>query len=452
MFQPFRRWLLAGALALWCLPASAQQQGTSAKMDLVACLSYAFENTAPMVRAGLDMKMAEGRVGEVMADGLPQVSASGQYLYNYQIQKVILPPEANFFGGPPSDEPVALPFGVAMQSNANLSVRQLLFDGSFFLGLRAAKVYQELSRKGLQQTKVEVAAAVTKAYYTVLISQERLLLLEQNLTRVDTLLRQSKLQLDNGFAEVIDVQRVEIVHNNLQTEIKRLKSAIQVSKSLLKFQMGMPLDQPLELADDLATLSAAELALAGDDAPRPENRPEYALLRTQEELDEMNIRQFKVGYFPKLYAIGNYGANTGGNELRNLTRWFSFGAVGLTLDVPIFDGFRKSYQIQQARLRKEKTMVDMVELERRIGLEAQQYRLQLQDAIEALDTQRRNQSLAENVYNVTKIKYQEGIGSSLEVVEAETSYKESITNYYAALYDALIAKVEYEKALGTLID
>ncbi len=433
--------------------ALGQSNSPTQKMSLEQCIEFALQTTAPVVKAQIDTKIAEAQVKEVTAQGYPQIDGNIQMMNNFKLQTSFLP--AIFFAEdpinnpPPADAPpVGVQFGVQYSGFMSAQLRQLIFDGSFFLGLKAAKTYQELSVKGLERTKTEVVTSMTKAYYTVLVNQERLGLLQTNYARLDTLLGQTKALYENGFAEKIDVDRIEVAYNNIRTEQRKTERLVELSFQILKYQMGMPIDTPITLAETLSDIEIKEINL--NDAYNYNDRIEFSLLDTQLKLDELNVKRYQVQYYPTVYATANYGMNAGSNEFSGLDQWFSFGSYGLQVNIPIFDGFRKSTLIQQAKLTMKKTEVDKADLMRTIDLETSQAKISLQNAINDLEVQERNMELAKEIYRVTTIKLNEGVGSTLEVVDAENAYKEAETNYYASVYDALISTVDYKKATGKL--
>jgi outer membrane protein TolC len=434
------------------LASSLAQTGTANGYSLEACIAYAHKNSVAVQNAYLDTRIARHRVKETWAMGLPQINGSGEFNYNYKIQQVILPPEFAFGdpGAPPPESPIAVPFGVALTSTAAVTARQLLFDGTFFLGLKAADVYEELSRKSFELSKIDVASNVTKAYYGVLVAKERQKLIAQNLTRLELLLNETRAMYQNGFAEKIDVDRIEVNYNNIKSEKVRIDRSVSTTVNVLKFQMGMPIHEELVLSDRLSDVMTSSLLPNLDEKADYGQRKEFSILETQRELDLLNVRQYRVGYYPNAYLINRVGLNSGGNALSDLSRWFSFGLVGLQLEIPIFDGMRKKHQIEQAKLQVQRTENDQVQLKRSIDLEVSQAIDNLENSIESLKIAQRNMELAAEIFRVARIKYQEGVGSTLEVSDAETSYKEAETNYYTALYDALIYRVDYQKAIGEL--
>lgn len=421
-------------------------------------IEYALKNRASLAVIRTGEAEAKAKAGEIRAMGLPQINATVEVGDNFIQQQSFLP--AEFFIRDPSDpnnpKPgtfVPVTFTPAYTGNAIASASQLLFDGAFVIGLKAAKTFIELSRKSTLQSEIEIAEQVSKAYYGVLVNRERIELLNQNLIRLDNLLSQTRAMFENGVAEKLDVDRLRVSKNNLMVEKQKAERMLDLSEGLLRFQMGLEQSQPIVLTESLdeAKNEVAQILISDFDHS---SRIEYSILETQRDLAELDLRNIRSGYLPKLSANARYGYNAASNEFNDLTRssnWFSFGYVGAQLQVPIFDGLRRHYQIQQAKARLESTRFGFEVLRQGIDLELKQATVDLTNALAMIRSQRENLELAEEISRVSKIKFQEGVGSNLEVTTAETELREAQTNYYAALYDALIAKVNLEKATGTLL-
>ena len=447
-----------GIFFIFCLLIThlsfSQNDDSNDSFSLEECIDFALQNSVSVKNAYIDLQSADASVNEIRADGLPQVSGQIQMIDNYNLQTSFLP--AIFFdeNASDSDPPVPVKFGVRYSGNAGLTLNQLVFDGTFFLGLRAAKTYKELAQKNMQRSKIETIEAIMKAYYGALISEERLKLAEENFNRLDTLLKQTTAMFENGFSEKIDVDRIRVNINNAKSQLNSLKQMNQFSMITLKFQMGLPVSDPMELEGDISDLDLELLQVQSKENIDYSNRIEYSINQTQKELDQLNIKRYNVGYFPTLYAFTNLGLNAGVQEFGELMKisdnWFSNGNYGFTLSIPIFDGLRKKYQIEQARLALLKTENNMLNLENMIESEYAQAQINLESNVNILDSEKENMTLAEEIYNVSNIKFTEGVGSSFELVDAETALTDAQTNYYNALYNALIAKIDYLKAIGEL--
>ncbi|ALI98555.1 TolC family protein [Rufibacter tibetensis] len=439
-------WLLLGwlLLSLIQMPVMAQEQAFS----LQQAIQYALQNKAAIQSARIDIETARARVGEVRSIGLPQVTAGVDYSNNLAIQRVFLP--AAFVGDTTPGAVIAAPFGTKHNNTLALNGSQLLFDGSYLLGLKAAQVYTQLSEKTLKQTEVQVADAVTRAYYNILITDYRAALIDKNLARMDSMVRETSIMNKNGFVEKIDVDRLVVTRTNLQTERTKLRSLQELGYNLLKFQMGMPQTQPLTLT---STIQEAIVSAVTEQANVTyTNRIEYSILQTNRELATLDFRNKRAGYLPRLLLIGRYGANTAGNDMGDLFRpsqYFQFASLGLGLQIPVFDGLYKHYRVQQSRLALNKLDVGFRELEQSIDLQVAQANTNLRNARIQLEAQSRNRTLAEDILRVAQIKYREGVGSNIEVLNAETSLKEAETNYFSALYDLIISQADLRLANGT---
>lgn len=426
------------------------------RMSLQEAVQYGVVHNITVKNSQTDAESAEARIGEVRAIGLPQVSGSVSLLDNLIIQRAFLP--AKFFNAQAadSDPPIAVQFGVKYSGSASVQLTQILFNAQWLLGLKAAEAYRELANKGVSQTKVNIAENVSKAYYGVLVAEERSKILDLNITRLDSTLHEMRELNKSGFIEKIDVDRLEVSQNNLKTEKQKVQNLVQLSYYLLKFQMGMPLDETLTLTDRITETEVArienEVKFADEASFNYDQRIDYSILKTNLKLAEMDVENNKRGYYPTVAAFLGYGYNTGRNAFGDVFSmpWFNNSNVGLSINIPIFDGFSKKYKIQQARFTVQKTKQSLGLVEQSIDLQIKSSNVTILNGLETLKTQKRNLELAQEVLRVSKIKYKAGTGSNLEIINAESSLKESQTNYYAALYDLLLAKIDLDKAKGKL--
>jgi outer membrane protein TolC len=318
------------------------------------------------------------------------------------------------------------------------------------VGLQASKTYKELSNKNLTRTRIETAVAVTKAYYSVLVSNEQLNLIDANLDRLRKSLSDTEAMFKNGFVEKIDVDRLTVLKNNLETERENVIRLLALNVNLLKFQMGMTVNSKLTLTDSITNLQADQAVVASDSSAY-RNRIEYSLLETQKKLNEFDLKRYKSQFLPSLSAFGSTSQSFQSNSFSDLfSTNFPSTIIGLRLSVPIFSGGIKLNQVRNAKLAVLKTQNDLVNLQNGINLEVDQAQTTYLNSLKSLDNQKRNMELAQEVLRVSKIKYEQGVGSSIEVTTAETSLKESQNNYINALYDLMINRVNVDKALGKI--
>jgi outer membrane protein len=472
--RPFYR-ILVFALMLPVL-SMAQQNQPSQVFTLEQCVTYAIENSVNVKNAVIDEKIAGARVKETRGIGLPQVDASVSLMHNEKLPRFFVkyvegaPSIVDLSGTPgiQSGDVVAMQnfFQLPSSGNAGLTISQILFNSSYLVGLKAASTYRELSERTTEQTKEQAVQQVTKAYYGVLINKDRMQLFDNNIERVESLLKTTTALHENGFAESIDVDRIKVTLNNLKSERDKFYNLQELSLQLLKFQMNFPMDQSLEVTGDIASLPVDEnllnnYSLDWDYA----KRSDYRLLQTNKRLLELDVKNKYSSSLPSLVAFANLGYSTQSPNISGLfktetninddgekgpDKWYPTTSFGVTLNVPLFSGLQRGYKIQQARLSLMKIDNGFTSLKSAIDLEIKQSAISYLNAIKSLKSQEENRKLAENIARVTKIKYEQGVGSNIEVIEAESSLKESQINYYNALYDALVAKVDLDKAYGKL--
>ncbi len=448
----FRNLLLTGFILLACL---ANGYGNEInRFSLEECLAYALEHNENIIIANLERDVARAKTGEYIASGFPQIDASANVNKNFILRRTFLP--ANQFDpSAPEDQVIELVFGTPYTGDVGLNVSQMIFNGSYFVGVKASKVYQQLSTKEHIKSKIDVSEAVTKAYYTVLVNNLTYETIESNYQRLDSLLRETEIMYKNGVAEMLAYNRIKVEFNNINTSKQNALRAIEISTSLLKFQMGMPMDEQLEIADRLADLDfdvREELEMSYNF----QKRIEYSQLETNKLLAELEMKNNRAQYLPKIDMIFSWGINSGVREFSKLGEfsnrmvWPDYQLAGLTFNLPIFDGMYKSKLIQQNKIKLKQIEYQRSMLENSIKLEVEQYRKSLMNNLDQLSSQQDNLHLAESVYNQSKIKYQEGVGTNLEVIDADNAYKQAQSNYFNALYDALISHVDYQKALGII--
>lgn len=422
------------------------------QLTLEEALEYAVENNVNTKNARLETLISKATVKETTATGLPQITGAFNLDYNPAIPVVFLPNEPPF--GDPSIPSDVIParFGISYSSGLAVNVKQMIFNGSFFVGLRAARTLEKLTDLDLVKAENDVIENVKKAYFGVLVNRERIKLGQSNLSRVDTLLKETKALYEAGFAEKIDVSRIQVQRNNTYTQLEQSIAAYQVSEQILKLQMGMPMTYSLALSEHLTDLNPEsqvnQLLLA-----EPLDRVEVGQLETNIELAQLDLKNNQVQYMPTIDFNGNVRRSGAGNEFNrvfNSQNWFGSSLIGISMSIPIFDGFAKAARIQKNRVQINQLENQKLFLTESIQNELFTAKINLKNDFDLLQVQEENVALAQEVYRVAKVKYQEGVGSNLEVVEADAALVQAEINYLAALYDGLISKVELERALGLL--
>ena len=427
---------------------SLAQETNDKTFTLQQSIEYAYKNSPNYLNAENDVLMAKYKRKEVLGMAMPQINASVDMKNFLEIPASVVP--GQFFGGPEGSF-AAVRFGTTFQTQAGLSASLLVFSADYLIALKATKEYISLMNINVTRNKTELVSQVSKAYYGVLVNKERIKLLDANLIKLGKLLSDTKAFNAQGFVEQIDVDRLEVAFNNLTTEKQKIERLITLSEYMLKFQMGYVGKDNLILTDSLSVSENTEINASTIDISK---RSEYQLLEGQQRVNTINVKRLKFGYMPTLVAYGSLGANGFGNDLKYvgyINKYFQTRLIGATLSINVFDGFQRHYKIQQAKLDFKKGENNLKNLQLAIELEGASAVVNYNNAISSLQVQKRNLDLAKNIYTVSQKKYEQGVGSNLEVINAQTSLKESETNYFNAVYDLMVYKIDYLKATGTLV-
>jgi len=418
------------------------QQDTARKIynfSVADCINFAYEHQDSILNANLDVKTADLKVKQTIGQGLPQLSGTAEF-QDYLKTPIVI------FGG----------YKISIYQPYNLSgavnLNQLIFDGSYFVGVKAIKTYKELSQRNLVRSRIDVNVNVTKAYYQVLVSNEQVKLLDANLKQIKEQKDQTVQQNKQGFVEKIDVDRITVQYNTLVNNRENTLRMLALNYQLLKFQMGMSIDADLELKDKLEDITLDKnLAEFTADTSFYHNRIEYELTETNLHLNEFDVKRQKAYEMPTVSFIGNAGMQYQAGSVQSLfNTTYPSSYIGLSLNVPIYSGGQKASAVHQSQINVQKSQNDLFNLKNALGLQASQARVTYLNGLQTLDVQKQNENLAEEVLRVARIKYQQGVGSSVEVTQAETDLQQADNTYIQGLYDALVSKVDLDKAYGRI--
>jgi outer membrane protein TolC len=451
-----------------CLNSIAIAQ-TKHALSVTEAVDYGIKNSATVKNALLDIKIQQQTNREFTANALPQIngSVSGTHYFNIPVQslpnfispatyQVLIDQGVKDGNGNPIKMPdegfgvIAAQFGVPWIASAGIDVSQILFDGQVFVGLQARSTALKLSEAQAAVTTEQIKANIQKIYYQLVVGQKQLGSIEANIDRFEKLLHDTREIYKNGFAEKLDVDKVQVQLNNLKTERQRIINQLDAGNAGLKFLMNMPQQDTLLLTDDLAEDELKANILDGSYSYN--DRKEMQLLTYAAKLNSYNVKRYQLSRIPTIAAFASYSKNAQRNSFNFFGKgdWFTSSLIGLKISVPIFDGFARRAKIENARLTLDKTNNQIEQTKQNIDYEVTQARLKMTTAMLTIDVQRQNTKLAEDVYNSTKKKYEQGLGSNQEIYTAQTELKVAQTNYYGALYDAISAKIDYLKATGKL--
>ena len=320
----------------------------------------------------------------------------------------------------------------------------------FFIGLKARETTIQFQRKNVEVTEELIKANIYKIYYQLVVSRTQIELLDANIARLDKLLSDTREIYKNGFAEKLDVDKVSVALANLQTEKLKALNSVQIGYYGLKLLMGMPMKDSLVLIDSL-TDDQIKDGMLENEVYQYNDRKEVQYAELGKRLNEFNIKRYKLSRWPTASLSAGYSKFAQRNKFDFYKGdYFTASSVSLRINVPIFNGFASRARIRKAELELDQSLNNLDNLRLSIDNEVEQAKTNFRSAIATMDFQKRNMELAEEVYNQTKKKYEMGLGSNIEINTAQTELKTAQTNYISALYDAIIAKVDYLKATGKL--
>lgn len=463
------KWLFI--FLLWGSTISAQT-AKEFRLSVKDAVDLSLKNTIDIKNLRVDSMKQVAQNKEITGMALPQASATGQVGHYLNLPKILFPDagETSIYsvlnkegvkdGSGNTIQPkysfTVREFSFVQPWNitAGASVSQLLFQPEVFVGLMARKTSIEFAGNNIKVAEDKQREQVQKAYYQVLIAEQQLDVLKKTIQRMEKLASDQQQLFKNGFVEKLDIDKTTVSLNNLKATETQLQNVIELGYAALKFAMGLNQNDVVVLTDKLNDETVKENIL-DDGTVDYNNRSEMNLLNTVKKLNILDIKRNRYGYLPTL-AVSyqfqeqgqqnkSYSAITGSDWF-----WFNSNLIGLSLNVPIFDGFQRKYKIQQARYSLEKTNNNIEQFKKAVDLEHSVSKINLKNAILTMDAQKKNLELAERVYNTTKKKYEQGVGTSFEVLQADTEWQQAQGHYFEALYNAVVAKINYLKAIGKL--
>jgi len=428
-------------LAMTCtLPMQAQSNSFTLKQ----CIEYGHTNH-PSIKVGeYDIAFARNRVKEGVAQYLPQISGSFSLDNNLKLQASVIP--AGIFG----PDPVEVRFGTKYMSNAALQAEQKIFDYSLIAGYQGNKPSVRLSETQLDKTREDIAYDIASAYEQVLVSKEQIKLLKVSRDNFKRIMDVGQLQFEKGVMKKTDLDRIRVNYNNIVSQMYVAESAYDVSLNALKVSMGMSASENITIADSVSFdyAGASDVQSTFD----LNNRLDYRMLEQSIFLQNVQLKRYKAAYAPVISAYGRYGALAQRNEFGELWKNFSdFSSVGLRVQIPIFDGLYKDAKVKQQKftMLKEKANLELYKLQ--FELQYRNARFQLERNRTALVTDRENLQLAQEVFNQTTLLYEKGAASLTDLLNAETSYNQSRTNYLNSVVNLKLAELDFERSKGTLL-
>lgn len=449
---------------LFLIAAVGSQAQTRYNLTVKEAVELAFKNLAEVKNAALDVEIQQAQNKEITGSALPQVNATASLSRYLQLPKILFPDgsKSGIYDvlkkeklvadtlTIPSPTFQAVSFFQPWNTSAGATLSQLLFQPDVFVGLRARQTSLGYSKANLELVKEQVKNSAYRRYYAILIAEKQAGFLQGGIERLQKLYHDDSVMFKNGFAERLDLDKVEVQLTNLRTSKTVLDNSIKLAYAALKYSIGLPQADTVALSENLSNDDIKRGVLSDDF--KYDLRKEFQVVTYMRRLQELNVKRYQMGYLPTLSASLGYTIQGMGQKFITdpSTLWFKNSLIALNFSVPLFDGFQRKYKIQQEKLNLQKVDNNIENLKRVIDLQQTISKESLTSALLNLDAQERNVQLAESVYNTTKKKFEAGLGSSFEVLTADNDWQTAQSNYFNGLYNAIIAKISYQSALGKL--
>ncbi|MBX3241153.1 MAG: TolC family protein [Chitinophagaceae bacterium] len=449
--------------------AQAQEPPVTHQFSLQQALDYGQKNNVQVKNALIGIQIQRQTNREFTGAAYPQINGTVSTTYNPAVATQVIP---NFISpatyqvlvnegvrdgnGNPIQMPgdfgfIAAQFGTRFNATAGVSLSQIVFDGQVFVGLQARETLLRFQEKNAEITAEAIRANISKIYYQLLVTETAVELLDANIALLEKLRSDTRIMYDNGFAEKLDIDKLDVQLINLQTEKHGVLNQTRNGYLGLKLLMGMPIRDSLILTDKLTDDQLKDGMLDAGDFDYSQRR-DYQYAELGITLGEYDVRRYKLTKLPNLLLNGYYNKNAMRNRFDFFKGgdWFNISAVTLQLNVPIFTGFTNNARIAKAKLALEQTINQREALKINIDNEVATAKNNYSIAVATFDYQKKNMELAEAIFQQTRKKFEVGTGSNLEITQAQTDLKTAQTNYINALYSAIIAKIDFLKATGKL--
>jgi len=420
-------------------------------LTLKECINYSLANNSNIKIANYDVDISQKKITEQRGNYLPQINLSGSLDNNLKLSTQLLP--AEMMGGTPGTY-IPVTFGNKYSLSGGIQLTQKLYDPAYLYGIKSAKISKDMSVQTLQKTSEQTVFNISLIYYQTLVIQMQMNVLKSTLVASEQSLKSIELKYKNGMAKKIDVDKIKVSFNNTRSQLEQAELSYSQSLNTLKYNMGMPVDSSMALADTAINISKYLLANDTVHKLQMENIIGYQLVRTNISLMQVDKKTNLAAFQPTLSFYGNYNYNAMRQEFNFFDSnkdWYASSGIGIKLTVPIFDGLQRNSRVAQSELNIKKAKENLVLTEQSIKVDISNYQIQYRNALDNINREKENLDLAESVYKNTQLEYQQGAGSTLDLIQSESSYMEAQNTYFNKLLNLYIARIELENAKGTLM-
>lgn len=421
----------------------SQQETT--RFSLKDAVNFAVQNNSMSKNAARDVEIAKLQKWETTATGLPQINADITY-NNWLKQQISLIP-AEFFGGNPGQF-TEVAFGTKQTMNGTVTVSQKLFDGSYLVGLQAAKVYLEISENAKEKTDIELRKMVAYAYGNVLLSEENLNIVNSNIALLENNLRDLTKVYENGLIEQESVQQLQLTLVSLKSNQNYIKRLKKIAYQMFNNTIGLDLDTAVELTDSLDQLIMMYASLKPlESILEVENVVDYKIAFNDLKSKELLLKLEKSKALPTLdvFLNGSYsGNNNQFNFLDKSQNWFGASLFGVSMRVPLFSSFGRSASTKKARLDLEKSKSLLKDTSEKIKLDISRAKSEYEFAVEDLKIKKEALELSENIAKKNEIKFFEGLVTSFDLSQAQRQLYAAQEDYLSSMLNILTKRIDLE--------
>ncbi|MGM0375941.1 MAG: TolC family protein [Bacteroidota bacterium] len=447
----FIAWFLFSVLNL-----GAQTNQDTLSFSLEEAMTYASQNAYQKISSDYDVASAKKKIWETIASGLPQIDFSGEYNHSLDVPVSLFPaeiiPDEMRPPGVEAGDKVPISFSTAYDGNYSFSASQMIFDGSYFVGLQATRVFLDLTHQQNEKTEIEIRDAVAKAYFLVLSARENLDAFENNLAVNRETLEETKSLHENGYREQLDVSQIKLMVHEAEKQIVEVERNEEVALAVLRFSMGLNEEQPINLTDGLDKLSSMAIkAESKEEGWMPREHINYKIAATNVESQELQLKNIRAQYLPKINAFYSYQKTGYGDEANILNEeWYKSQFVGVSVSIPIFSSGMRHARAQQQKMAWKKSKNERKKTLRNIKTQTLTALTEYNSAIDQYKIANKSKALASDIYKETRVKFSNGIAQSFELNQQQGQFIQAQISLVQATLDLLNARINYLKATGKL--
>ncbi|PCH50856.1 MAG: transporter [Flavobacteriaceae bacterium] len=425
----------------------------SISLTLNQAIDYALKNSYSAINAKRDIDAAKLKKWETTTIGLPQINATIDYTNWLKEQLILIP--AEFSGGAPG-EFTEVSFVTKQNMRATATLSQLIFDGSYLVGLQSAKTYLKISENAKEKTELGIREAVVNAYGNVLLSEESILILEKNIQSLEKTLNQTNQIYLNGLTEEENVEQLKITLASVKSQFSKTKKLKNIAYKMLNITLGIDINTKVSLLDSLNSLAEKnkQLNLLASNLTI-ENHVDFKIAKNTEKSNELLVKLEQSKALPTISSFINFdysGYGTNFNFLKKEQQWFGSSLLGVTLNIPLFSSFARTARTQQAKIELDKSKTNLFETSQKIQLQVEKAKTDYNFSIEEFETSKQNLTLAERIEKKQQIKFFEGISTSFELSESQRQLFTMQQNYLQAMLDVITNKAALDNALNKPIN